>query len=53
MTKRNILSELMEGVAAMKAQRTGKLTFRSYEVQPERLPKVDSKLIRDTRKKLR
>jgi putative transcriptional regulator len=53
MAKRNILSELMEGVAAMKGHREGKLTLRSYKVEAAPLPKVDSKLIRDTRKKLR
>ncbi len=53
MTKRNILGELLEGVAAMKSHREGKLTLRSYKVEPAPLPKVDSKLIRDTRKKLR
>src|SRR5947207_14054441 len=42
----------MEGVAAMKRHRKGKLTLRSYKVDPTPLPKVDSKLIRDTRKKL-
>ena len=53
MTKRNVFGELMEGVAAMKADREGKLTLRSYKIDPAPLPKVDSKLIRDTRKKLR
>jgi putative transcriptional regulator len=52
MAKRNILSEMMEGVTAMKAHRDGKITLRSYKVDAEPLPKVDSKLIRDTRKKL-
>ena len=52
MAKRHIFSELMEGVAAMKAQREGKITLRSYKVEAAPLPKVDSKLIRDTRKKL-
>ncbi len=42
----------MEGVAAMKGHREGKLTLRSYKVKPSPLPKVDSKLIKDTRKKL-
>ncbi len=42
----------MEGVAAMKSHRQGKLTLRSYKIQPAPLPKVDSRLIRDTRKKL-
>ncbi len=52
MTKRNIFNELMEGVAAMKSHREGKLTLRSYKVEAAPLPKVDSQLIRDTRKKL-
>jgi putative transcriptional regulator len=52
MSKRNILGDLMEGVAAMKRQREGKLTLRSFKVEPAPLPKVDSKLIRDTRKRL-
>jgi putative transcriptional regulator len=53
MSKRNISSELMEGVAAMKGHREGKLTLRNYKVEPAPLPQVNSKLIRDTRKKLR
>ena len=53
MAKRNVFGELMEGLAAMKAHREGKLTLRSYKIDPAPLPKVDSKLIRDTRKKLR
>ena len=52
MTKRDLFSELMEGVAAMRAHRVGKVTLRSYKVECAPLPKVDSKLIRDTRKKL-
>lgn len=52
MAKRKISDEMMEGVSAMKSHREGKLTLRSYKVEPETLPKVDSKLIRDTRKKL-
>jgi putative transcriptional regulator len=53
MTKRDIFNELMEGVAAMKRHREGKLTLRSYKVDVSPLPKVDSKLLRDTRKRLR
>src|SRR6201982_2479163 len=53
MAKRDIFGELMEGVAAMKSHREGKLTLRSYKVEPAPLPNVDSKLIRDTRKRLR
>jgi len=52
MSKRNILGELMEGVVAMKGHREGKLTLRTYKVEVTPLPKVDSKLIRDTRRKL-
>lgn len=53
MAKRDIFSEIMEGIAEMKAHREGKITLRSYKVEAAPLPKVDSKLIRDTRKKLR
>ncbi len=53
MAKRDIFGELIQGVAAMKSHRKGKLTLRSYKVEPAPLPKVDSKLIRDTRKRLR
>jgi putative transcriptional regulator len=53
MAKRDVFGELMEGVTAMKKRREGKLTLRSYKVDPAPLPKVDSKLIRDTRRKLR
>ena len=52
MTKRKIFGELMEGVAAMKSHREGKLTLRNYKVETAPLPKVDSKLIRDTRRRL-
>jgi putative transcriptional regulator len=53
MAKRNIFSETMEGVMAMKGHREGKITLRSYKIEATPLPKVDSKLIRDTRKRLR
>ena len=53
MAKRNVFGELMEGVAAMKVHREGKLTLRNYKIDPAPLPRVDSKLIRDTRKRLR
>ncbi len=51
--KRDIFGELMEGVAAMKGRRAGKITLRTHKVEASPLPKVDSKLILDTRKKLR
>jgi putative transcriptional regulator len=52
MARRDTFGELMEGVAAMKSHREGKLTLRSYKIETAPLPKVDSKLIRDTRKRL-
>ena len=53
MAKRKISGELMEGVAAMKGHREGKITLLNYRVEPAPLPKVDARLIRDTRKRLR
>src|SRR6266700_3627621 len=53
MVTRDIFSELIEGVGAMKGHRENKITLRSYKVEASPLPKVDSKVIRDTRKKLR
>jgi putative transcriptional regulator len=53
MRKGKIFDELMEGVAAMKGHREGKITLRTYKLEPAPLPKVDSRLIRDTRKRLR
>ncbi|HUK30151.1 MAG TPA: hypothetical protein VLV89_03495 [Candidatus Acidoferrum sp.] len=52
-TKRKLFDELIEGVAAMKRHRQGHLTLRTYKIEPAPLPKVDSKLIRDTRRRLR
>ena len=53
MAKRDIFGELTEGMTAMKAHREGKVTLRTHKVDVAPLPKVDSKLIRETRKKLR
>ena len=53
MAKRDIFTELMDGVSAMKRRREGRLTLRSYKVEVSPLPTVDSKVIRDTRRKLR
>src|SRR5271157_6642268 len=52
MSKRDVFGELMEGVAAMKSHREGKLMLRTFKVEPAPLPKVDAKLIRGTRRKL-
>src|ERR1700721_1770840 len=53
MAKRKIFEELMEGVDAMKKHREGKLTLRSYKVEAAPLPAVNSKFIRETRKRMR
>ena len=45
--------ELMEGVNVMKKHREGKLTLRSYKEEVTPLPAVDSKFIRETRKRMR
>jgi putative transcriptional regulator len=37
----------------MAGHRLGKLTLRTYKIEPRPLPKVDAKLIKDTRTKLR
>jgi putative transcriptional regulator len=52
MRKRNLFDELVGGVEAMKSHRDKRITLRSYKVEAAPLPKVDSKLIRDTRNKL-
>jgi putative transcriptional regulator len=52
MSKRKIFDEMMEGVRAMKIRREGKITLHTYKVEATPLPKVDSELIRDTRKRL-
>jgi putative transcriptional regulator len=53
MAKRKIFEESMEGVSAMEKHREGKLTLRSYKEEVTPLPAVDSKFIRETRKRMR
>jgi putative transcriptional regulator len=52
-SKRKIFNEMIQGMAAMKSHREGKITLRTYKIEVAPLPRVDSKLIRDTRKRLR
>ncbi len=52
MAKRKLFAELMEGVAAMRAHREGKVTLRSYKIEAARLPRVNARTIRETRKRL-
>ena len=51
--KRNLFSELMQGVGEMKAHRKGQITLRTHKIAAAPLPKVDSRFIRETRKQLR
>ena len=44
MAKRKLFDEMMEGIAAMKAYRDGKLRLRTYKVESARVVKVDPKL---------
>jgi putative transcriptional regulator len=53
MAKRKIFDELIEGVDAMTQRRERKLTLRSYKVELTLVPAVDSKFIRETRKRMR
>jgi hypothetical protein len=49
MPQRKIFIELMEGVAAMKAHRDGKIALLTHKVEAAPLPKVDARLIREPR----
>jgi putative transcriptional regulator len=48
-TKRSLFHELMDGVAAMRSQRNGKITLRTYKVETRALPKVKPKMIKQVR----
>jgi putative transcriptional regulator len=51
--KRNLFGELMEGVAAMQAERSGKITLRSYKVEPRTLPQFKPRMIKQVRESFR
>lgn len=51
--RRNLFNELMSGMAAMEAHRAGKITLRSYKVEPRALPEVKPKMIKQVRERLR
>lgn len=50
--QRDVFSELMEGVEAQSNHRRSKATLRTHKPEPLRLPRVDGKLIHDTRERL-
>jgi putative transcriptional regulator len=51
--KRNLFDEMIDGVTAMKAHRAGKITLRSYKVEPRALPEVRPKMIKQVRASFR
>jgi putative transcriptional regulator len=50
---RNLFDELMNGVAAMQAEREGKITLRTYKVEARALPSVKPKMIKQVREHFR
>ena len=50
--KRNVFSEMMEGVRAMRGHREGRITLRSHHIAPLSLPSIDEETIRNTRERL-
>ena len=50
--KRDLFSELMEGVSAMRSHREGRITVRSHQVERLTLPRIDQRIIRSTRERL-
>ena len=51
--KRDLFGELMDGVSAMRAQREGRITLRSHQVERLALPPINEQIIRTTREGLR
>ncbi len=49
---RSLFRELMAGVRTMGDHRKGRLTLRSYEVEPITVPPVNPSLVRETREAL-
>jgi putative transcriptional regulator len=52
MKKRNLFSELSEGVAALKKERTGKLTLKKYKVPFKPAPDITADELTSLREKL-
>jgi putative transcriptional regulator len=51
--RRDLFSELVEGVHAMRAHREGKLTLRTHGLAAPPVPRVTATLVRDTRERLK
>lgn len=52
MKKRNLLSEMLDGVQDMKAEREGKLTLRSFKVDASAPPQVTAEELVQLRDRL-
>jgi len=50
--KRSLFRELMAGVDAMREHREGRLTLRTYHVEPIALPELEPRVVRETRESL-
>lgn len=50
--KRNLFTELMSGVEAMRQHREGEITLRTHEVTPLVVPPVNPQFVRETREGL-
>lgn len=50
--KRNLFEELKEGISEAKAHKAGKITLRTHKITAKPLPKINAKMILDTREKL-
>ena len=52
MTKRNIFSELVEGIDALKSEREGKLTLRQVKLQAKPVPVLEPQEVLAVREQL-
>jgi putative transcriptional regulator len=52
MKKRDLFSEMIQGVGEMAAQREGKITLRQYEVESLPIPTISAEEIASVRDKL-
>lgn len=51
--KRSLFTELMSGVADMRARREGRITLKTREVRPIAVPPISPDVVRETREALK
>jgi putative transcriptional regulator len=51
--RRSVFRELMSGVEAMRKHRERRVTLRTHDVEPIKVPPVDPNFVRETRQSLR